>query len=145
MMTTWILNSAVLPGGEYGTYDYRPATWDEMREALDTAPEGLVSCVGYPETRDLIARQAGVDLPLNRGLAAIAEGDVAYVVRLRDRVVDPAAKGAPTGARDEDWEVARVERLRGSADGRYHCPTCANSCAEHCAPGARALIASRRR
>lgn len=108
-MTTWILNSAVLPAGRYGTYRFAAATWDEIRNAL-TSANHIVSRVGYQETLDMIERHTGVWLPLSREPSLMAPGDVAYVVRLRYRV-DPTRKGVPTGADDSAWEVARLEYL----------------------------------
>lgn len=106
-MTTWLLNSAVIAVGAHGTYRYAPATWADAAEALKG---GATSRIGYAETADLIERQTGLRPTLSREGSALAPGDVAYVVRLPYRV-DPTVKGAPTGVADDEWEVARLERL----------------------------------
>jgi hypothetical protein len=110
--TTWMINSAVLAAGEYGTYGYEPCSWDDLRAAImrALAHDGVVSRIGYAETADLIERQTGWRPPLSREPSALAVGDVAYVVRLRYRV-EPARKGAPLGADLAAWEVARLTRL----------------------------------
>jgi hypothetical protein len=103
----WLLNSAVLPAGRYGTYVFAPASWDELREAVSNSP--IVSRIGYSETADLIERMTGWRPPESREAADMEPGDVAFIVRLKYRVVDPGTKGQPTGARLDDWEVARLE------------------------------------
>ncbi len=137
-MTTYLLNSAVIAAGAYGTYRYSPAsweelrkvvggpgptswvdhqgkttlihTWDELRQAI-TEPERPISRIGYPETAALIEAVTGWRPPISRETSPLEPGDVAYVVRLRYRVANPARKGEPTGARLEDWELGRLERL----------------------------------
>lgn len=105
----WLLNSAVLAAGEYGTYRYDPATRDELCAFL--AGE-YTSRIGYAETADVVERWTGIRPPLSRETSALQAGDVAMVVRLRYRV-NPAVKGQPpVGPRpDRDWEIARLERL----------------------------------
>jgi hypothetical protein len=107
-MKFWLLNSAVLSAGAYGTYHYKEAGWDELRLVLSAEP--VESRIGYTETALLIERMTGYLPPINRETSIILPGDVAYVVRLRYRV-DPSYKGSPSGADLEDWEVARLRRL----------------------------------
>ena len=106
-MTLWLLNSAVIPAGGYGTYRYRSAKQAELREFVRRNP---VSRIGYAETAEAIHRWTGVLPAPSREASALEPGDVAMVVRLRYRV-DPQRKGAPTGASDDDWEIGVLERL----------------------------------
>jgi hypothetical protein len=108
-MTRWLLNSAVLAAGGYGTYRYEAATVADLASYL--REPGWVSRVGYAETAEQIRRWAGVTVPLSRESSPMAEGDVAMVVRLRYRIAQPGQKGSPTGARETDWEVGRLTRL----------------------------------
>lgn len=106
--TRWLLNSAVIPAGGYGTYEYRPATWEELREFM---AQGYQSRVGYQETADLISLSTGLPAPtINRELSELQPGDIAMVVRLRYRV-GPTKKGATVSQSMEDWEVGRLIRV----------------------------------
>jgi hypothetical protein len=122
-MTCWLLNSAVLPAGAYGTYRYAPASWQALGEALAGAHvvvdaagcacgrPHVVSRVGYAETASLIHRLTGVEVPLSRDVSALEPGDRALVVRLRFRVADPRTKGAVGAEQSRDaWEVAWLTR-----------------------------------
>jgi len=103
----YLLNSAVLAAGAYGTYRFSAATPDDLARFVALVP---VSRIGYAETLDYIYRVTGVRLPLSRELILMAPGDEAMVVRLRYRV-DHASKGAPQHPADEDWEIAYLTRL----------------------------------
>lgn len=105
----WLLNSAVLGAGAYGTYEYAPATRAELAQFMRREP---LSRIGYVETADLIESWTGIRPALCRDPSALAAGDEAIIVRLRYRVAIPGRKGAPTGATDEDWEIATLRRLR---------------------------------
>lgn len=107
-MTSWLLNSAVIAAGGYGTYRYEPITWAFLKEILQAMP--VQSRIGYPETAQVIKDQTGVSVALSRETSELALGDVAYIVRLRYRV-DPMAKGRPTARSLDDWEVGRLTRL----------------------------------
>lgn len=125
-MTTWLLNSAVIPAGGYGDYRYSSATWGDLRDAIigwgttvvlpaDRLSGVIVSRVGYPETARLIERECRLPpherVPVSREISALAPGDDAWIVRLRYRVGDPTTKGQPVSTDPDDWEVARLERL----------------------------------
>ena len=110
-MTTWLLNSAVIPAGCWGEWSYAPATWGELGEALYGPHE---SRVGYPEAAALLVeRMTGVRPAVSREASPLAEGDRAYVVRLKYRVAAPGTKGGPSGAGPDDWEVGLLVRRRG--------------------------------
>lgn len=100
-----LMNSAMMPAGAYGSYRYERATVDDLRQAM---LNGFRSYIGYPETAALISDWTGIHVPVSREVAALAHGDVIYVVRLRYRVA-PGEKGAMLGQSDPSaWEIARV-------------------------------------
>lgn len=104
----YILNSAVMPAGSYGTYTYEPAAIDTLRAVL-AGPEGSwASRIGYAQNVDLIERWTGVRVPLDRSEVTFSDGDQALVMRLRRRVADPTTKGAPVSEAPEDWQFAWV-------------------------------------
>lgn len=125
-MTRWLLNSAVLAAGEYGTYEFSPATVEDLKAFVDPPPESIemhmpgveplqvrsmpISRIGYAETAGLIESWTGVRPTLSREPSRMAPGDEAMVVRLRYRV-DPTKKGTPTGSDESDWEIAKLRRL----------------------------------
>jgi hypothetical protein len=104
-----LLNSAVIAAGAYGDYRYSPATKNDLRDFIRSGP--YESRVGYEETAAKIEEWLGIRPAISRELSAMAPGDVAMVVRLRYRLGDPALKGRLLGTADEDWEIARLERL----------------------------------
>jgi len=103
----WILNSAVISAGAYGTYEYAPATREDLRAFL--AGGDAISRIGYAETAEVIERWTGFRPALSREVSPLEPGDEAMVVRLRYRV-EPGRKGAPVAASDADWEIARLTR-----------------------------------
>lgn len=102
----YLMNSAVMPAGNYGRYTYRPASLDDLRAVV--AGE-YTSAIGYPQNLDLIEQWTGIRPPLSRVETRFEPGDRALVMRLKSRVVNPAAKGAPVSADPSDWEFALVE------------------------------------
>lgn len=115
----WLLNSAVVAAGAYGTYRYEPASVDDLRAFLDghrivfdaeqwPGVEVVISRIGYSETADQILRWTGMRPGISRETSAMAPGDEAIVVRLRYRV-DPREKVAHRPAFDA-WEIGRLTR-----------------------------------
>ncbi len=102
----YIMNSAVMPAGCFGTYTYQPSTLDYLRGVL--ASQEYKSCIGYPQNIDLIERWTGYRLELSRDAVQFQDDDSAVVMRLKSRVANPATKGAPVGEDPEDWEFALV-------------------------------------
>lgn len=107
----YLMNSAVFPQGNYGTYDYFAATIDDLRAVLRGEHGEWQSTIGYQQNVDLIEQWTGVRVPLNRINAVLEPGDAAFVMRLRQRVADPATKGAPVSEDPADWEFAWVKRI----------------------------------
>lgn len=106
-MTTWIINSAVIPTDGWGTYRYEQASVAELASALRGEH---ISRIGYPDTADAIERLTGVRPDVSRELSVLAPGDVAYVVRLRYRV-GAGEKTARKILAGEDFELGRLTRL----------------------------------
>lgn len=102
----WLLNSAVMAAGAYGTYEYSPATAEDLRE-LVAGP--YCSRIGYPETAAHVERLTGHRPALSREPSVLEPGDEAIVVRLRYRV-DPGSKETHR-PNENSWEIARIRRL----------------------------------
>lgn len=105
----WLMNSAVMPAGNYGTYSYSPAALDDLAAVVRDELGPWVSAIGYPQNVDLIELWTGVRPQVNRIETRFEDGDRALVMRLIRRVVDPTTKGAPVSADPADWEFAWVE------------------------------------
>lgn len=110
-MTVFLMNSAVIPSGEFGVYSYLPATWAHLTKVLRSVEQQVVSRIGYEQTAALIERQVGVRVKISRETSSLAVGDVAYVVRMPYRVADPSKKGAPVALADNEWELGVLTRL----------------------------------
>lgn len=108
-MTKWLLNSAVLAAGAYGDYRYAHAGVEDLRAFV--ADGAVRSGIGYPDTAWLIGEWTGWTPPVSRESTVLKPGDVAFVVRLRYRVSNPATKGHPVSSDPVDLEIARLERL----------------------------------
>lgn len=111
----YLMNSAVFPQGSYGTYRYTPASLDELRRIVSGAAGPWVSTIGYAQNCRLIERWTGVHVQENRVQAVLAPGDKAFIMRLRQRVADPATKGAPVSEDPADWEFAWIIYEEASA------------------------------
>lgn len=103
----YIMNSAVMPAGCYGTYSYQPAALEDLKQVIQSGH--YTSAIGYPQNIDLIEKWTGIRPPLNRIKTTFRPGDRALVMRLKSRVANPATKGAPVSEDPRDWEFAWVE------------------------------------
>lgn len=104
-----LLNSAVMPAGCYGTYTYRLATLTDLAAVVRDEHGEWTSAIGYQQNIDLIKGWTGVRVPLNRIETILKDGDQMFVMRLKSRVFNPGAKGAPVTDNPDDWEFAWVE------------------------------------
>ena len=107
----YLMNSAVMPAGNYGRYDYRPATLTDLHLLVRGLLGDWTSCLGYPQNAELVEAWVGVKPPINRTETRFKPGDRAFVMRLTRRVANPGSKGAPVSADPADWEFAWVEFL----------------------------------
>jgi len=107
-----IMNSAVMPAGNFGTYRYAPAKLKDLQDVVAGLHGRWQSAVGYAQNIALIEQWTGVQIPLNRGETVFADGDRAMVMRLMKRVTDPKLKGSPVSGDPSDWEFAWVSYTR---------------------------------
>lgn len=105
----YLMNSAVMPAGNYGLYVYRPASIDDLNAVVRGAFGPWQSAIGYAQNCALIERWTGVRPDLARTETRFQPGDRALVMRLTRRVADPGTKGAPVADDPEAWEFAWVE------------------------------------
>lgn len=105
----FLMNSAVMPAGNYGTYTYSPATLADLAAVLRGQHGPFRSCIGYPQNADLIEQWTGIRPAISRDETNFSDGDCAIVMRLKRRVANPATKGAPVSSDPADWEFSRVE------------------------------------
>lgn len=104
----YLMNSAVMPAGNFGGYRYTPATVADLKAVMRGEHGPFTSCIGYPQNADLIEEWTGVRPEISRRKTFFEDGDLAMVMRLPDRVADPATKGAKVSESPEDWEFAWV-------------------------------------
>lgn len=87
-----LLNAAVMPSE--GVYTLKRISKAEFRTRLRAASEtgDFKSYIGYSETARIIEEITGVTVKVNREPAVLMIGDVMLIVKLRQRVADPANK-----------------------------------------------------
>ena len=87
-----LLNSAVMP--DEGVYTLKQITestfTQEIQEAA--ASDNFKSYIGYPETARLIEQITGITVEVSRAQATLTPGDIMLIVKLRQRVANPADK-----------------------------------------------------
>lgn len=105
----YIMNSAVMPAGNYGTYTYSKASLDDLAAVLSGEHGPMQSCIGYQQNADLIEGWVGIRPEIARIETRFEPGDRAIVMRLNRRVENPGTKGAPVSSDPADWEFAWVE------------------------------------
>ncbi len=104
----YIMNSAVMPAGCFGTYTYRPSCIEVLKNILEGRYGMWESAIGYPQNVNLIHKWTGIRIPMNRTNTILRDGDHIFVMRLVHRVSDPSVKGCPVSEDLEDWEFAHV-------------------------------------
>lgn len=104
----YLMNSAVMPAGNYGTYDYSAATVHDLEGVLTGMCGEYRSHIGYPQNADLIEQWTGIRPEVSRTETQFKHGDSALVMRLKRRVTDPSTKGAPVSSDPADWEFSWV-------------------------------------
>lgn len=105
----YLMNSAVMPAGNYGAYRYSPAVVGDLAAVLRGEHGPMKSCIGYPQNADLIELWTGIRPEIARIETWFADDDRALVMRFKSRVGNPAAKGAPVSDDPADWEFAWVD------------------------------------
>ena len=104
----YLMNSAVMPAGNYGTYEYSETSLEELKEVLKGQHGPYTSHIGYQQNADLIEQWTGIRPEVSRTETLFEHGDAALVMRLKHRVADPSTKGAPVSSDPADWEFAWV-------------------------------------
>ena len=87
-----LLNSAVMPNE--GMYRLKQITETAFTEDLQEAvsSDNFRSYIGYPETARLIEQITGIEVEVSREQATLTPGDTMLIVKLRQRVTNPADK-----------------------------------------------------
>ena len=87
-----LLNAAVMPNE--GVYTLKQITETTFTKKLwDAAASGnFRSYIGYPETARLIEQITGIKVEVSREQASLTQGDIMLIVKLRQRVANPADK-----------------------------------------------------
>ena len=87
-----LLNSAVMPNE--GMYTLKQITETAFTEELQDAAtsDNFKSYIGYPETARLIEQITGIQVEVSREQATLTPGDTMLILKLRQRVTNPAEK-----------------------------------------------------
>ncbi len=87
-----LLNSAVMPNE--GVYTLKQISTETFKTVLQQAAEtnNFKSYIGYAETANLIERISSVTVEVSREQATLTPGDTMLIVKLRQRVANPADK-----------------------------------------------------
>lgn len=116
----FVMNSAIMTSD--GVFRRTSLSREGAASLLRKWGSEVVSAVGYQATADHIYEISGVRLEVSRGSVEMQPGDQALVVKLRQRVQDPAQKGTNVPGPD-DWEYILVDDLVLPADFRdYEAP-----------------------
>ena len=103
-----LLNSAVMPNE--GVYTLKQITETTFTKELQdaAASDNFRSYIGYPETAQLIEQITGIAIEVSREQATLTLGDTMLIVKLRQRVANPADKETLQLSTD-DLEFFRCE------------------------------------
>ena len=87
-----LLNSAVMP--DEGVYTLKQISADTFKKMLRDAAEtdNFKSYIGYPQTAQLIEQITDIAVEVSREQASLTPGDIMLIVKLRQRVANPADK-----------------------------------------------------
>ena len=104
----YLMNSAVMPAGNYGEYTYSEASLEDLGKLLRGEYGEYRSHLGYPQNADLIEQWTGIRPEISRTETRFKPGEAALVMRLKTREVNLNTKGALVSDAPEDWEFAWV-------------------------------------
>lgn len=87
-----LLNSAVMP--DEGVYTLKRISADTFKKVLQeaAATDDFKSYIGYLQTAEIIEQLTNIDIEVSREQAELTPGDEMLIVKLRQRVADPASK-----------------------------------------------------
>ena len=77
----YILNAPILT--DYGVYDFYKISVEEAKPYLEGR---FTSAIGHQGTADLLTSLLGIPVPMNRIAIKMADGDMAVVFRLKNRL-----------------------------------------------------------
>ena len=87
-----LLNSAVMPNeGVYTLKQISEATFQKLLQEA-AATDNFKSYIGYPQTAQLIEQITGIAVEVSREQASLTPGDIMLILKLRQRVANPADK-----------------------------------------------------
>ncbi len=102
MVEKIVFLNALVPPKPRGLMVVEEIPFDTVKEIVSGAKE-IVSFIGHPATAELLSKNLGVEIPVNRGMFVPERGDVAIVVRLKRRL--------PMSGGDVDVDVSDLEFL----------------------------------
>ena len=76
-----------------GTYEIRKITQSQFVETLKRNKDEIDSSIGYQATAQYIKEISGVDVPINREMTTLKDGDRMLIIKLKYRVKNPKDKG----------------------------------------------------
>lgn len=109
----YLMNSAVMPAGCYGTYICSAASIEDIKALVSGNLGKWESYLGYPQNAELIKRWTGYTPHINRDVVEFEDGDKAVVMRLKRRVAI-GSKGSLVSENLADWEFMWVEYKKQS-------------------------------
>ena len=108
MSRVLLLNSNIMVAE--GTYVTMKASIEEVKRTVNAADE-VISYIGYPDTAKFMSELLGIDVPVNRGIAELKDGDIMVVCKLKYRVQNPADKGKFVPKPDDiEWWITKYTK-----------------------------------
>lgn len=108
----YLMNTATLPVGSFGTYTYRPARLSDLRAVVRGERGEWTSVLGYALNCDLIEKWTGVRPPVNRARIYLSDGDSAFVMRVRAKLPMPISECVALRDNPRSWEFAWITYRR---------------------------------
>lgn len=109
MSRLYLMNSVVLPPGNFGKFEYTPAIQADLEDVVKGRYGPWRCRIGYEQNVQLIRSWTGVEVPLNRAETWFDVGDRAVVMRLAKRLLNPSTKGETV--EEPEWEFGWVKRI----------------------------------
>lgn len=101
----YLLNASILT--DYGVYDFSKI---DGRDAKSFIEMGFTSAIGHQGTADLLSKLLGVPVPMNRIAIKMADGDMAIVFRLKNRLPEGVVL-SESGLGKLDYEFGLLRRM----------------------------------
>lgn len=104
----YIMDSAVIPVGNYGEYEYFPADVGDFAAAIREDRDSWTSRIGCQYHIDMIEEWTGVCVQLSHAETTFQDGDYAMLIRRKNGVENAALDGSPLNESPDDWEFGWV-------------------------------------